>query len=102
MDELQTCQQPTQQTGNNLSYVGIRTLSDSLKISTTLQRLDLRSVQEKYVEYGGIADIVNNKHEQAGNDIGDEGARALSDALKTNTTLQSLDLSGEQEGSQKD
>ena len=34
---------------------------------------------------------------RAGNDIGAEGASALSDALKTNTTLQSLNLECEQE-----
>ena len=32
-----------------------------------------------------------------GNEIGDEGARALSEALQTNATLQSLDLECEQE-----
>ena len=35
-------------------------------------------------------------------EIGAEGARALSEALKTNTTLQSLDLWGEQEESGQD
>ena len=33
--------------------------------------------------------------------IYEKGARALSEALKTNTTLQSLDLGGEQEESDK-
>ena len=33
----------------------------------------------------------------AGNRIGDEGARALGDALKTNTTLTVLDLHGGQQ-----
>ena len=49
-----------------------------------------------------MRDIANNKHQQAGNKIGAEGARALSEALKTNTTLQSLDLGGEQEESEED
>ena len=31
------------------------------------------------------------------NEIGDEGARALGDALKTNTTLTVLELNGEQQ-----
>ena len=39
------------------------------------------------------------ENKQADNHIEVEGARALSEALKTNTTLQSLDLSGEQEES---
>ena len=39
-----------------------------------------------------IADIANNQHQQAVNGIGDEGANELSEALRTNTTLQSLNL----------
>ena len=49
---------------------------------------------------GWIAGITNKQ--QADNKIGDEGARALSEALNTNTTLQSLDLGGEQEESDED
>ena len=41
-----------------------------------------------------MRDIAINKHQQAGNKIGDEGARALSKALETNATLQLLDLAG--------
>ena len=44
----------------------------------------------------------NQQQQQAGNRIGVEGARALSDALKTSTTLQSLNLRGEQEESGED
>ena len=40
--------------------------------------------------------------QQTDNNIGAEGARALSEALKTNTTLQSLDLSGEHKESAED
>ena len=47
-----------------------------------------------------IGDIANNKHQQAGNEIGDEGARALSDALKTNTTLTKLELRSTQQQQQ--
>ena len=38
-----------------------------------------------------------NLHDIAGNWAGDEGARALSDALKVNTTLTTLKLKCEQE-----
>ena len=40
--------------------------------------------------------------QQTANEIGAKGARALSDALKTNTALQSLSLCGEQEESEED
>ena len=39
---------------------------------------------------------------QADSGIGAEGARALSEALMTNTTLQALDLRGEQEEREED
>ena len=42
------------------------------------------------------------KHQQAGNELGDKGAGALSEALMTNTTLQSLELEGEQKESEED
>ena len=68
-----------------------------MKTNITLQSLNLGCEQEKREEGGRIADIADNKHKQAGNNIGAEGARALSDALKTNTTLQSLNMDCEQE-----
>ena len=72
-----------------------------MKTNTTLQSLNLRCEQNERGEDGLIAGIVNNKHQQAVNGIGAEGASALSEALKTNTTLQSLDLSGEQKKMRK-
>ena len=42
------------------------------------------------------------QHQQTGNNTGAEGAKALSEALKVNTTLQSLDLWSEQEESVED
>ena len=47
-------------------------------------------------------DIANNKHKQTDNDIGAEGAKTLSKALKTNTTLQALRLGCKQEVSGED
>ena len=88
-------------TGNKIGESGVRALSKALKANTTLATLDLECEQEESDEDGLIAIIANNKHKQAGNKIGTEGARALSDALKTNTTLQSLNLSCEQEESVK-
>ena len=88
-----------QQAGNEIGAEGARALSEALKTNTTLQSLNLGCEQEESEEDGWIADIANNQHQQAGNEIGDEGARALSDALKTNTTLHELNLGGEQEES---
>ena len=85
------------QADNEIGAEGASALSDALKTNTTLQSLNLRCEQNERGEDGLIADIVNNKHQQAVDGIGAEGASALSDALKTNTTLQSLDLASEQE-----
>ena len=98
MGELQTL--PTnkkQQTGTGIQRRGAKALSEALMTNTTLQSLDLRSEQEESVDDGRISDIVNPQHQQTGNGIKTEGARALSEALKANTALQSLNLEGEQE-----
>ena len=68
-----------------------------MKTNTTLQSLNLGREQEECVQNGRIAAIDNNQHQQADNEIGAEGARALSDALMINTTLQTLNLRSEQE-----
>ena len=54
------------------------------------------NVSKKSEKDGWIADIANNQYHRADNGIGAEGARALSEALKTSTTLQSLNLRSEQ------
>ena len=91
-----------QQADNRIGAEGARALSEALKTNTTLQSLYLDGEQEKSEEDGRIADIANNQHQQTANNIGDEGARALSDALKVNTTLHTLDLEGEEEESGQD
>ena len=48
-----------------------------------------------------VQTLINNKHKQAGNRIGAEGARTLSETLKTNTTLQELNLCSEQKESEE-
>ena len=87
---------------NEIGDEGARALSDALKTNTTLQELNLHSEQDESEEDGWIADIANNYNLQIGSRIGDEGARALSEALKINTTLQSLNLSCEKDQSVKD
>ena len=89
-------------TGQGLGDEGAKSLSEALKTNTTLQSLHLEREQGESAEDGWIADISNNQHKQAENWFGDEGASALSEALKTNTTLQSLNLFCEQEESEED
>ena len=56
----------------------------------------------KVMKMDELQTLPTTKHKQAGNNIGAEGARALSEALKTNKTLQSLDLGGVQDESDED
>ena len=44
--------------------------------------------------------MTQQQRHKTGNKISDEGARALSEALKVNTTLQTLDLYGVQQQEQ--
>ena len=44
-----------------------------------------------------VVQMQHNTTQQTDNNIGDEGARLMSEALKTNTTLTTLNLVGEQE-----
>ena len=81
-----------QRADNRIGNKGTKSLSEALKTNTTLQSLNLGCEQEESVQDGWIGDITNNQHQQAGNWIGAGGARALSEALKTNTSLVSLSI----------
>ena len=48
-----------------------------------------------------VVQMQHNTTQQTGNKIGAEGARLMSEALKTNTTLTTLNLCGEQENRQR-
>ena len=49
-----------------------------------------------------VVQMQHNTTQQTGNKIGDEGAGLLSEALKTNTTLTTINLRCEQEDKTKD
>ena len=59
-------------------------MSEGLKVNTTLQSLDLWGVQKQQDK--------TSLNDKAGYDIGAEGAVALFEALKVNTTLTALKL----------
>ena len=80
-------------------------MSDALKINTTLTTLDLRREQAQktmvmieWIGCDGLKQCCTHLVEQTqtDNNIGAEGACVLSDALKVNTTLTTLDLWSEQ------
>ena len=72
---------------NKIGYEGVKTISESLKINTSLTTLNL-GCDEK---------IWNEKEKKwneawVGNQIRDKGAKTISESLKINTSLTSLDL----------
>ena len=96
-------------TDNNIGAEGARMISESLKINTTLTTLDLtcnmqRSKKKKRNPREREKKIKRNKKTKTkktrnnecdngtGTNIGDEGARMISESLKINTTLTELDL----------
>ena len=72
-------------------------MSDALKSNTTLTKLDLsREHERSNTQISSINNqIFSILIKSTDNRIGDTGATSLSDALKSNTTLTELYLSGE-------
>ena len=84
-------------TGNGIDDEGARGLGDALKTNTTLTLLNLSGARQDHKETQQEQGKHNGmRSDWADNKIGDEGARGLFDALKTNTTLTWLNLRGEQ------
>ena len=84
-------------TDNKIGYAGAISLSDALKSNTKLAKLNLCGKDKKKQHK-------NDTHQHStlsvliklsDNIIGETGATSFSDALKSNTTLTKLDLSGE-------
>ena len=84
-------------TGNEIRERGATALSDALKSNTTLKSLQLwgedkgNNTQMVSINNSIFSILIKSTV----NEIGDTGATSLSDALKSNTTLATLDLSGE-------
>ena len=73
----------------------VSSLSESLKSNTTLTVLDLNSEDKRHRKRSSTIYSFPFLFTSTGNNIGDTGAKSLSDALKSNTTLSELYLSGE-------
>ena len=87
-------------TANNIGYIGATSLSDALKSNTTLTQLNLwckhkkrNSTQIASIDKSLFSIIIKS----TGNKIGERGAKTMSDALKSNTTLTKLNLCREDE-----
>ena len=68
-------------------------MSEALKVNTTLTTLDLDGVKQYSHQLTTMPKMAQQQQRhKTENKIGDEGARALSETLKVNTTLTTLDL----------
>ena len=76
--------------GNKIGVEGAKSLSEMLKVNTSLISLNLRGDEKrtKKKENGISIWLTDNK-------IGREGAESMSEILKENTTLTSLNLTCE-------
>ena len=77
---------------NGIETEGAKAIGESLKINTSLTKLNLFS-DEKWE----MKKREENENEKwIGNGIGDEGAKTISESLKINTSLTELNLEGDE------
>ena len=83
---------------NNIRETGAASLSDALESNTALTQLNLSSKDKEKRHTNGINQqstlFFSIPIKSTGNKIGETGAKSLSDALKSNTTLTKLYLWG--------
>ena len=75
---------------NGIGTEGVKTISESLKINTSLTDLNLGSDEKIWNEKEKM-----KWNERIGNYIGYEGAKRISESLKINTSLTTLNLDGD-------
>ena len=82
---------------NEIEDEGAKTISESLKINTSLTELylngDEKIRKEERTKWKEMKEWIDNK-------IGDEGAKSISEALKINTSLNTLILGSVFDGNQ--
>ena len=76
--------------GNYIGDEGAKRISESLKINTSLTKLNLRGDEKIRNENGRIE--MKRNDEWIDNRIGDEGAKTISESLKINSSLTELYL----------
>ena len=85
-------------TGNEFGDTGATSLSEALKSNTTLTQLNLMGEKKRKKTHKRHPSTNQSFHflfTSTDNKIGERGSTSLSEALKSNTTLTTLNLSGE-------
>ena len=80
---------------NKIGYEGAKSISESLKINTSLKSLDLRSDEKIRNEIIEVKEM-KMKKQSIDNYIGDEGAMSISESLIINTCLVLLNLGSDE------
>ena len=75
------------ETDNGIEKKGVEALKQMLEKNTTMITFVLESLEERVQTTDACYLIITNYEKKKDNRIGDEGAKALCEALKTNTTL---------------
>ena len=70
-------------------------MSEALKSNTTLTALDLRCEERRHKRHPSAIHSFSFLFASTDNNVGDTGATSLCEALKSNTTLTTLYLGGE-------
>ena len=83
---------PIKSTGNKIGERGAKSMSEALKVNTTLTKLDLTSEHIEMQTSSNNCSFFNLYIKSTGNDIGEIGAKSLGEALKANATLTKLSL----------
>ena len=85
-------------TDNTIGARGATSLSESLKVNTTLVEIDLSGKKQRKKTHKRHPSTIHSFPfiiTSTGNKVGDTGVASLSEALKSNTTLTELNLSGQ-------
>ena len=85
-------------TDNSIGETGVKSLSESLKSNTTLTELNLSSEDKRKKTHKRHPSTIHSFSFlilSTGNNIGDTGVSSLSESLKSNTTLNTLNLGSE-------
>ena len=79
---------------NQIGDEGAKSISESLKINTSLTQLELGGDEDLYEMKGRKKERRKEQRnkKEIDNDIGDEGAKSISKSLKINSSLTELDL----------
>ena len=82
-------------TDNQIGDDGAKAISEALKTNQSITHINLSCMNtNSHFQLNSLSLTLNYIFHFIGNKIGDDGARAISEALKTNQSITYIDLSG--------